>query len=189
MRADAVLRYECDRISVRRASDAKYLGDNNLMALTVGNIINGKVTGITNFGAFVEIEGGSRGMIHISEISRSYVEDIKTVLKVGQAVTAKVISVSDDGKIALSLKQLEQGDSRPVRKAAQDKPKTPKFKKYEPAPAVTSPGDFEWQSSGSSGSFEDMMSKFKRTSEDKMSDLKRGESRGYSRRGNGSGRK
>ena len=163
------------------------------MSLSVGNIINGKVTGITNFGAFVEAEDGSRGMIHISEISRSYVEDIRSVLRVGQAVTVKVISISDDGKIALSLKQLEpQGEKKSPRKPRPDKekekPARPK-KKYEPAPAVTSPGDFEWQNASPGGSFEDMMSKFKRTSEDKMSDLKRGESRGYSRRGNGSGRK
>ena len=162
------------------------------MALSVGAIVNGKVTGITNFGAFVETEDGTRGMIHISEVSRSYVEDIKTVLKVGQAVTVKVISVADDGKVALSLKQLEKkeegkrvpADRKPRPRDAQ-KPR----KKYEPAPPVTSPGDFEWQSSSVGGSFEDMMSKFKRTSEDKMSDRKRGESRGYSRRGNGGGRK
>lgn len=162
------------------------------MALSVGAIVNGKVTGITNFGAFVETEDGTRGMIHISEVSRSYVEDIKSVLKVGQAVTVKVISVAGDGKVALSLKQMEKADEG-KKAAAGRKPKTREpqkpRKKYEPAPPVTSPGDFEWQSSSGGGSFEDMMSKFKRTSEDKMSDLKRGESRGYSRRGNGGGRK
>ncbi len=162
------------------------------MSLSAGAIVNGKITGITNFGAFVETEDGSRGMIHISEISRSYVEDIKSILKVGQAVTVKVISVSDDGKVALSMKQLEKSDE--VKKPAPNRKQRPKEapkqrKKYEPAPPVTSPGDFEWQSSSVGGSFEDMMSKFKRTSEDKMSDLKRGESRGYSRRGNGGGRK
>lgn len=161
------------------------------MSLSVGNIINGKVTGITNFGAFVETEDGSRGMIHISEISRSYIEDIKSVLKVGQAVSVKVISISPEGKIALSMKQLEPSEQskKPQRKPKTEKAPAKPRKKYEPAPAVTSPGDFEWQSAGPGGSFEDMMSKFKRTSEDKMSDLKRGESRGYSRRGNGSGRK
>ncbi len=159
------------------------------MSLSVGTIVKGKVTGITNFGAFVETEDGSRGMIHISEISRSYVEDIRSVLRVGQAVNVKVISINEQGKIALSLKQLESGDDRKpaAKKAPKAQPR--QRKKYEPAPAVTSPGDFEWQASSAGGSFEDMMSKFKRTSEDKMSDLKRGESRGYSRRGNGSGRK
>lgn len=157
------------------------------MSLKVGAVVNGKVTGITNFGAFVETEDGSKGMIHISEISRSFVEDIKSVLRIGQAVKAKVISVSPDGKIALSLKQLEPDDkSKKPQKKQSPAPK--QHKKYEPAPAVTSPGDFEWQNASTGGSFEDMMSKFKRTSEDKMSDLKRGENRAYSRRGGG-GRK
>lgn len=159
------------------------------MSLSVGTIVNGKVTGITNFGAFVETEDGTRGMIHISEISRSYVEDIRSVLRVGQTVSVKVISVTEDGKVALSLKQLEQEDSPKKQGKKPQKPQPKPKKKYEPAPAVTSPGDYEWQATSNCGTFEDMMSKFKRTSEDKMSDLKRGESRGYSRRGNGSGRK
>lgn len=158
------------------------------MTQEVGTIVKGKVTGITNFGAFVEIEGGKRGMVHISEISRSYVEDIKKVLTVGQAVECKIISIADDGKLALSIKQAQPTDEKPQNKKREFN-KRPQ-RKYTPAPKVTSPGDFEWQSSNTCGaSFEDMMSKFKRTSEDKMSDLKRGESRGYSRRGNGSGRK
>lgn len=156
------------------------------MSLSVGKIVNGKVTGITNFGAFIELSDGSRGMVHISEISRSYIEDIKSVLKIGQAVSVKVISISEDGKIALSIKQADNGDIKPKGKPRDSKPK--QNKKYEPAPTVTSPGDFQWESSEKGGSFEDMMSKFKRTSEDKMSDLKRGESRPYSRRGSG-GRK
>ncbi len=159
------------------------------MTHEVGAIVKGKVTGITNFGAFVEIEGGKRGMVHISEISRSYVEDIAKVLSVGQAVECKIISIADDGKLALSIKQAqpESGD-KPQGKKREEKKRVQR--KYTPAPKVTSPGDFEWQSNSTAGaSFEDMMSKFKKLSEDKMSDLKRGESRGYSRRGNGSGRK
>lgn len=158
------------------------------MTHEVGTVVKGKVTGITNFGAFVEIEGGKRGMVHISEISRSYVEDISKVLSVGQAVECKIISISDDGKLALSIKQALPPAEKPQVGKKREFTKRPQ-RKYTPAPKVTSPGDFEWQSSTNSGSFEDMMSKFKKTSEDKMSDLKRGESRGYSRRGNGSGRK
>lgn len=158
------------------------------MSLEVGTIVQGKVTGITNFGAFVEIEGGKKGMVHISEISHSYVEDISKVLTVGQAVECKVISIANDGKLALSIKQAQPAPEKPKRDFNRSRERKP-HKKYEPAPKVTSPGDFEWQSQPTGGSFEDMMSKFKKTSEDKMSDLKRGESRGYSRRGNGSGRK
>lgn len=157
------------------------------MSQTVGAIVKGKVTGITKFGAFVELEGGDKGMVHISEISRSYVEDISKVLTIGQEVECKVLSISEEGKMALSIKQTQP----PVEKPAFKKDFKPKQnRKYTPAPKVTSPPDFEWQSTKSSASsFEDMMSKFKKTSEDKMSDLKRGESRGYSRRGNGNGRR
>ena len=87
------------------------------------------------------------------------------------------------------LEKKEEGKRAPAGRKPRPRDAQKPRKKYEPAPPVTSPGDFEWQSSSVGGSFEDMMSKFKRTSEDKMSDLKRGESRGYSRRGNGGGRK
>ncbi|MBE6824091.1 MAG: S1 RNA-binding domain-containing protein [Ruminococcaceae bacterium] len=158
------------------------------MSQEISTIVKGKVTGITNFGAFVEIEGGKRGMVHISEISRSYVEDISKVLSVGQAVECKILSIADDGKLALSIKQAQSLSDKPQGGKCEFNKKPQR--KYTPAPKVTSPGDFEWQSSSTAGaSFEDMMSRFKKTSEDKMSDLKRGESRGYSRRGNGSGRK
>lgn len=157
------------------------------MSYEVGTIVKGKVTGITKFGAFVETQEGKKGMVHISEISRSYVEDIKKELSIGQTVECKVISIADDGKLALSIKQALPPSEKPAPKREFNK--RPQ-RKYTPVPKVTSPPDFEWQSSTSSASsFEDMMSKFKKTSEDKMSDLKRGESRGYSRRGNGSGRK
>ena len=100
----------------------------------------------------------------------------------------------NDGKISLSMKQALPKEQQHQRKRP-DKPQRQNHRSrepYKPAPPVTSPGDYEWQSSrrNAPSSFEDMMSKFKQTSEDKMSDLKRGgESRGYSRRGNGNGRK
>lgn len=150
------------------------------MGIEVGDIYECKVTGVTKFGAFVELPGGKTGMVHISEIAHTFVNEIKDYIKVGQTVKVKVLP-SDNGKIALSIKQATpKEDNKPPRQR----------KAKSPAPPVTGPGDFVWQSSQkpNSGSFEDMMSKFKQTSEDKMSDLKRssGESRGYSRRGNSS---
>ena len=76
------------------------------MALSVGEIVNGKVTGITNFGAFVETEDGSRGMIHISEISRSYIEDIKSVLKIGQAVTVISLEVKNAAELRYMMNRV-----------------------------------------------------------------------------------
>ena len=153
------------------------------MKVEVNSIIEGKVSGITKFGAFVDLGGGVTGMVHISEVSRSYVSDINDFLKVGDVVKVKVMS-AENNKIALSIKQTQpKTEKKPAPKPKARKP-------YQPAPPVTSPGDFEWQSARGEApsSFEDMMSSFKRTSEDKISDLKRasGESRGYSRRGHGS---
>lgn len=153
------------------------------MALEIGSVITGKVTSILKFGAFVALPENKSGMIHISEISHEYVNDINDVLSVGDEVTVKVIS-NEKGKIALSIKaNVEKPAPKPKQKP-KPKPKS-KQKPYVPAPKVTSPGDYQWESSrDENSSFEDMMSRFKRTSEDKMSDLKRGnEPRGYSRRG------
>ncbi len=151
--------------------------------IEVNSIIEGKVSGITKFGAFVDLPDGKTGMVHISEVSRGFVNDINEVLKIGDTVKVKVVSVENQ-KIALSIKQ-----AIPKPDKAYYKPKSKK-QPYTPAPPVTSPGDYEWQNDtqNNSSSFEDMMLSFKRRSEDKISDLKRssGESRGYSRRGHGS---
>ena len=158
------------------------------MAIEVGTILEGKVSGVTKFGAFVDLPDNKTGMVHISEVAPTFISEISDYVKVGQTVKVKVIGLND-GKISLSMKQAlpkEQGKKQP-RQQRSAAPRQP----YKPAPPVTSPGDYEWQSSrkASPSTFEDMMSRFKQTSEDKMSDLKRGESRGYSRRGNGNGRR
>lgn len=162
------------------------------MALEVGNILEGKVSGITKFGAFIDLPDSKTGMVHISEVAPTFINEISDYVKVGQTVNVKVLAIND-GKISLSIKQAlpkEQQQKRPKPAKAKNSER-PSRQPYKPAPPVTSPGDFEWQSSRKSApsTFEDMMSRFKQTSEDKMSDLKRGESRGYSRRGNGNGRR
>ncbi|MEE0913250.1 MAG: S1 RNA-binding domain-containing protein [Ruminococcus sp.] len=158
------------------------------MAIEVGMILEGKVSGITKFGAFVDLPDSKTGMVHISEVAPTFINEINDYVKLGQTVKVKVLALND-GKISLSMKQALPKEQQQQRKSQkQSRGRQP----YKPAPPVTSPGDYEWQSSrkNSPSSFEDMMSKFKQTSEDKMSDLKRGgESRGYSRRGNGNGRK
>ena len=156
------------------------------MGIEVGMILEGKVSGITKFGAFVDLPDSKTGMVHISEVAPTFINEISDYVKIGQTVKVKVLALND-GKISLSMKQaLPQDQQKKPQKQSRSR------KPYKPATPVTSPGDYEWQSSqrSSPSSFEDMMSKFKQTSEDKMSDLKRGgESRGYSRRGNGNGRK
>ena len=75
------------------------------MALEVGAIIEGVVTGITNFGAFVSLPDGKTGLVHISEIADAYVKDINDYVKKNDTVKVKVLSVDPSGKIGLSIKQ------------------------------------------------------------------------------------
>lgn len=134
------------------------------MQLKVGDIVDGKITGITNFGVFADLGEGVSGMVHISEISRTYVNDINDFVKVGDVSKMKVISVGEDGKIALSMKSAQsveapvKKEKRVAEKKAPSKPDSSYvFEAEESAPA----------------SFEEMMNKFKRRSDEKMSDLKR----------------
>ncbi len=146
------------------------------MQVEVGAVLEGKVTGITKFGAFVELESGKTGMVHISEVANTYVKEIRDHITDGQTVKVKVLSIGEDGKISLSIK-----------KAVPPAPRTPR----QPAQSPGRPGNFEWQSSSrrnGAESFEDMMSRFKQQSDEKMSDLKRsvdGKHGGFSRRGSG----
>ncbi len=75
------------------------------MSIEVGSKISGKVSGITNFGAFIDLGEGKTGLVHISEVSDTFIKDIKDVLKVGDDVTVKVMSIGDDGKIGLSIRR------------------------------------------------------------------------------------
>lgn len=85
-----------------------------------GQIFEGKVTGITKFGAFVDFDNGKTGMVHISEVANKYVEKIEDCLELNQVVKVKIINVSEDGKIALSIKQAQRTEPK-ARKA---EPKT-----------------------------------------------------------------
>ena len=136
------------------------------MGVEVGSILEGKVTGVKKFGAFVSLPGGQTGMVHISEVSNEYIQELSDVLSEGQEVKVKVMNISDDGKIALSMKRTEP---RPKPTRADT------GRVWQPRPSAPQ-GNL---------SFEDMMNKFKQTSDDKMSDLKRvmDAKRGSSRRG------
>ena len=88
------------------------------MELAIGSIITGKITGITNFGAFVSLPGGRSGMVHISEVSHTYVENIKEHLSEGQEVTVKVLEPDKNGRINLSIKKAMPNPGRTERKTA-----------------------------------------------------------------------
>ena len=155
------------------------------MQIEEGTILSGKVTGLTDFGAFVELEGGKTGMVHISEVASNYVKDIKEHLSVGQEVKTKVISVSPEGKISLSIKRLEEQP----REQQQQRPQRPQKPRGERrAPNVWNGQKSSAPAEGEKQSFEDMMARFKQVSDEKMTDLKRASdskrgSGGYSRRG------
>ncbi|HHX86906.1 MAG TPA: S1 RNA-binding domain-containing protein [Firmicutes bacterium] len=86
------------------------------MAVKVGNIVEGVVTGITNFGAFILLPNGDTGLVHISEVADSYVKDINDYLKKDEKVNVKVLSVDGNGKIGLSIRRTRKGSSRYSRR-------------------------------------------------------------------------
>ena len=132
------------------------------MQIDIGSVHEGTVTGLTKFGAFVKLENGASGMVHISEVSNDFVKEISDHLAEGDKVKVKVIEINEKGKISLSIKK------------ALPKPEKPKA----PKPKKENNSNCGWkgapqQETSAPMSFEDMMAKFKAQSEDKMSDLKR----------------
>ena len=111
-----------------------------------------KETGITKFGAFVELDKDTTGMVHISEVANTFVNEIKDHLTEGQTVKVKVLNLGDDGKISLSIKKAQP--------APQDFAKNP-------------PPVYNADSNSGNADFEDMLSKFKASSEERFSDLKK----------------
>ncbi len=167
------------------------------MQLEIGKIYNGKVKGITQYGAFVDIDGGGTGMVHISEIANTYVSDIREHLTEEQEVKVKVIGINEAGKVSLSIKKAsENGDSQPRQKRFDGKGRPDKndksgdrgdrgdrggdkgdrgYDKGERSNQRSKPIIWEpkKQIPQSEMTFEDMMSRFKQTSEERMCDLKR----------------
>jgi len=82
-----------------------------------GDVVEGKVQGITKFGAFIELPGGAVGLVHISEIADTYVKDVKDFIQEGDTVKVKVLNV-DGKKIGLSIKQAIVKEDKPARQPA-----------------------------------------------------------------------
>ncbi len=149
------------------------------MDWNIGDVIEGKITGISGFGAFVEIAPGKSGLVHISEISAQYVANINDVYSVGDVVKAKIIS-TDKGKISLSIKQLEA--PAPQKKEFKEKKMRAPRPKYE---SPGRPGDAAWEAPAEDAdlSFEDKLNKFKMTSDEKLYALKKKSGNDGKRRG------
>lgn len=130
------------------------------MQFAVGDIVEGKVTGVKNFGAFVTLPDGTTGMVHISEVSTEYIQQLSDVLTDGQQVKVKIVSVSPEGKVALSIKRAMP---RPERSAKEHRGPS-RGQVWQPKPN---------QGESCALSFEEMMSRYKSQSEEKISDLRR----------------
>ncbi len=133
------------------------------MPITVGKVVEGTVTGITDFGAFVQLPGGKSGLVHISEISDDYVKRVADYLRKDQKVKVKILSISEDGKVSLSIRQAKTRSSNPI--------------------------EIDWNRSDEKQrnmSFEDKLSKFLKESSEKQDMLKMRENRrGFGSRNRG----
>lgn len=123
----------------------------------VGQIVEGTISGITHFGAFVVLPNGRTGLVHISEVADAYVKDIKDYYKENDKVQVKVLSMDANGKVALSIRQAQpkSATSPSTRDSA---PRREHRGEQRRAPQV---------------SFEDKMQRFMRDSEDRLQDLRR----------------
>lgn len=134
------------------------------MAIEVGSVVEGVVTGITNFGAFVELPEGKTGLIHISEVADVYVNDVHDFLKEHDKVKVKVLTVDERGKIGLSIKALQDKPSAGQQAAAA--PVCP------PRPSRDMRRTAASRQIGSP-SFEDKLSRFLKDSDERLTDLRR----------------
>lgn len=134
------------------------------MPVEVGKIVEGKVTNVMPFGAFVALPDNQTGLIHVSEVASDYVKDIHEHIKLGDVVRAKVIKIDDSGKISLSIKKTEE-KKRPQERR-RETPSAPK--------GPIRPADIDWGGKKNQEmSFEDKLNKFKQDSDEKMQALKR----------------
>ena len=98
--------------------------------LEVGGVIEGVVQRTTPYGAFIQLEGGKVGLVHISEIDRNYVRSVEDYLHVGDNVSAKVVAIKEDGKIDLSIKALQDPQPRVDRRRGSDPEFEQKLKRF-----------------------------------------------------------
>lgn len=134
------------------------------MALEIGSVLEGTVTGITSFGAFVSLPENKSGMVHISEVAQTYVKDINEHIQIGDTVQVKVLNMDPAGKISLS-----------IRRAQPEQPRAPR------------PAEVQMHSrpAAQDSNFEDRISRFMKESEDRLLDIRRNKEH---RRGSGRNR-
>ena len=148
------------------------------MELGVGTIVDGKVTGITKFGAFVALPDGRSGLVHISEIAYSYVNEVSDHLHEGQEVKVKIIGIDQANRINLSIKQVEPPPQRQPRQGGPGRPPRSNGNGSRPM-------GFVYQAPKEPTDFEDRLKQFMQSSDSKLSELRYIEKKGGNSRGGG----
>lgn len=129
------------------------------MEIKIGDVLDAKVTGITKFGAFVSLPEGKSGLVHISEIANAYVSDVNDFLKVGDAVRVRVLSISEAGKINLSIKKAAETPPQAARPTSA-RSSAPQASRPVPPPDAPS----------ADKAFEDRLKKFMQESDSRIAD-------------------
>lgn len=142
----------------------------------VGAVLEGKVSGVTKFGAFVNLPGGKSGLVHISEIANTFVSDVAQYVSVGQTVKVKVIGINGE-KINLSIKRAEESEEAPRRRVPQqhaEQQSRPTKQPQQPSGQVAAPTEDQ--------AFEDKLKQFMKDSDSRIADNRMYADRGRSRR-------
>lgn len=141
------------------------------MDLVVGTILDGKVSGIMKFGAFVSLPGGKSGLVHISEIAHSYVNEVKDFLSEGQDVKVKIIGIDDAGRINLSIKKAVEQSPVAAVSRSHEKSMTG-GRRTAPFRVSNSTDNFRSSPKSNNSSFEDKLKQFMQDSDSRISGMK-----------------
>lgn len=131
------------------------------MALEVGAILEGTVTGIAKYGAFISLPEGKSGLVHISELANSYVNDVNEHVQLGQRVNVQVLRIGADGKINLSIKR-----TMPTENNDRNQTSSPRNHPVREQKEIPSPG----KSLSAEEAFEDKLKKFMREADSRIAD-------------------
>ncbi|HAR62403.1 MAG: RNA-binding protein S1 [Candidatus Margulisiibacteriota bacterium] len=161
------------------------------MSIAKDSIVKGKVSGITKFGAFIKLESGLEGLVHISEIADTYVKNINDYLKLGDEISVKVLGHNKQGKLDLSLKKVsgaaseiievvEIDNCEPVEVVEPDRERNDRDRNEY----INKSNNNKKRKINSDDPFEAKMNAFLKKSEEKLLDLKRNvqEKQGYKKR-------
>ena len=139
------------------------------MSIEVGSVLDGVVSGITNFGAFIELPEGKTGLVHISEVADEYVKDVHDFLAEKDKVKVKVVAIDEKGKIGLSIKQLQEKKAEEPEAPARERSSFRAPKSNFGGRDFRKPNRY----SAASASFEDKLSQFLKDSDERLTDLRR----------------